>query len=170
MNIDIDVLNQLMPNILTVVTQLCATALLFFLMYKLAWTPVKRILDTRSEYEQSRLTEADKLRKDNEALNAEANKQIEEANAQAQEIVSRAQAEGLRLKENLVDEGRQKSQQMVEDAQRNITLQKNKMLEDMHEEVVDIAMQAAEKMLQRKLDSQADRDSIENFIKEVSGQ
>lgn len=170
MNIDIDVLNQLMPNILTVVTQLCATALLFFLMYKLAWKPVKRILDTRSEYEQSRLTEADKLRKDNEALNAEANKQIEEANAQAQEIVSRAQAEGLRLKENLVDEGRQKSQQMVEDAQRNITLQKNKMLEDMHEEVVDIAMQAAEKMLQRKLDSQADRDSIENFIKEVSGQ
>lgn len=170
MNIDIDVLNQLMPNILTVVTQLCATALLFFLMYKLAWKPVKRILDTRSEYEQSRLTEADQLRKDNEALNAEANKQIEEANAQAQEIVSRAQAEGLRLKENLVDEGRQKSQQMVEDAQRNITLQKNKMLEDMHEEVVDIAMQAAEKMLQRKLDSQADRDSIENFIKEVSGQ
>jgi len=170
MNIDIDVLNQLMPNILTVVTQLCATALLFFLMYKLAWKPVKRILDTRSEYEQSRLTEAEELRKDNEALNAEANKQIEEANAQAQEIVSRAQAEGLRLKENLVDEGRQKSQQMVEDAQRNITLQKNKMLEDMHEEVVDIAMQAAEKMLQRKLDSQADRDSIENFIKEVSGQ
>jgi len=170
MNIDIDVLNQLMPNILTVVTQLCATALLFFLMYKLAWKPVKRILDTRSEYEQSRLTEADQLRKSNEALNAEANKQIEEANAQAQEIVSRAQAEGLRLKENLVDEGRQKSQQMVEDAQRNITLQKNKMLEDMHEEVVDIAMQAAEKMLQRKLDSQADRDSIENFIKEVSGQ
>jgi len=170
MNIDIDVLNQLMPNILTVVTQLCATALLFFLMYKLAWKPVKKILDTRSEYEQSRLTEADQLRKDNEALNAEANKQIEEANAQAQEIVSRAQAEGLRLKENLVDEGRQKSQQMVEDAQRNITLQKNKMLEDMHEEVVDIAMQAAEKMLQRKLDSQADRDSIENFIKEVSGQ
>ena len=170
MNIDIDVLNQLMPNILTVVTQLCATALLFFLMYKLAWKPVKRILDTRSEYEQSRLTEAEELRKENEALNAEANKQIEEANAQAQEIVSRAQAEGLRLKENLVDEGRQKSQQMVEDAQRNITLQKNKMLEDMHEEVVDIAMQAAEKMLQRKLDSQADRDSIENFIKEVSGQ
>ena len=170
MNIDIDVLNQLMPNILTVVTQLCATALLFFLMYKLAWKPVKRILDTRSEYEQSRLTEAEELRKDNEALNAEANRQIEEANAQAQEIVSRAQAEGLRLKENLVDEGRQKSQQMVEDAQRNITLQKNKMLEDMHEEVVDIAMQAAEKMLQRKLDSQADRDSIENFIKEVSGQ
>ena len=170
MNIDIDVLSQLMPNILTVITQLCATAVLFLLMYKLAWKPVKKILETRSEYEQSRLTSAEEMKKRNEELNAEASQQIEEASIQAQQIIAKAQQEGEKLRDGLIDEGRQKSRQLVEDAQRNITLEKNKMLEEMHEEVVEIALSAAEKMLQQKLDSKSDRDSIEDFIKEVSSQ
>ncbi len=170
MNIDIDVLSQLMPNILTVITQLCATAVLFLLMYKLAWKPVRKILETRSEYEQSRLTSAEEMKKRNEELNAEASQEIEEASIQAQQIIARAQEEGQKLKDSLIDEGKQKSRQLVEEAQRNITLEKNKMLEDMHEEVVEIALSAAEKMLQQKLDSSSDRDSIEDFIKEVSGQ
>ena len=168
MNIDIDVLSQLMPNILTVITQLCATAVLFLLMYKLAWQPVKKILDDRSEYEEKRLTDAEALKNKNEQLNAEASQQIEEANVQAQQIIFHAQEEGQKLKEAIIEEGRQKSQQLVEDAQRNITLEKNKMLEDMHEEVVDIALSAAEKLLQQKLDSKSDRDSVEGFIREVS--
>ena len=87
MNIDIDVLSQLMPNIFTVITQLCATAVLFLLMYKLAWQPVKKILDARSEYEEKRLTDAEALKNKNEQLNAEASQQIEEANVQAQQII-----------------------------------------------------------------------------------
>ncbi|MBR4422532.1 MAG: ATP synthase F0 subunit B, partial [Erysipelotrichaceae bacterium] len=55
----VDILSQLIPNVWTVITQLCATAVLFFLMYKLAWKPVKKILDARSEYEQARLSEAE---------------------------------------------------------------------------------------------------------------
>lgn len=169
MSINIDVFAQLMPNPITFLTQLCATGVLVFLMYKLAWKPVKKILDTRSEYEQSRLSEADRLLKENEELNEKANQRIEEASLEAQDIIAKAQVEGSRLKDNLVEEGRQRSQQLVDDAQHNIALQKNKMLEDMHEEVVDIAISAAEKMLQKKLDSQDDRDTIEGFIKEVSG-
>ncbi|HPX32252.1 MAG TPA: F0F1 ATP synthase subunit B [Erysipelotrichaceae bacterium] len=164
-----DILELLMPNILTVATQLLATAILFTLMYLLAWKPVKRILDARSEYEQSRLTDADELKEESEMLNEKANEYIEKAKIQAQETIRKAQEEGLRLKNNLLEEGKQKSQQLVEEAQYNITLQKNKMLEDMHQEIVNVAITAAEKMLQEKLDSQSDIDSIESFINEVTG-
>jgi len=168
MTINIDVLKQLMPNPLTVIAQLLATAILFTLMTVLVWKPVKKILDTRREYEQSRLTDAQKLKEENEELNAQAKQQIDEAALEAQKLVTKAQMEGSRLKENLIEEGKQKSQQLVEEAQHNITLQKNKMLEDMHEEIVDIAMSAAEKMLQQKLNSESDKQSIETFIKEVT--
>ncbi len=167
-NIDIDIADLLMPDVLTMVTQLCATALMFFLIYKFAYKPVKRILNERSAYEQTRLKEADELKEEAQRLNAEANAQISQANDEAQEIVSRAQGEGVRIKDNLVEEGQKKAQQLVDDAQANIALQKSKMLDDMHEEIVDIAMSAAEKMLQKKLDEETDKDSIENFIKEVT--
>ena len=51
----IDVMGQLFPDPLTVVTQLCATAILFFVLLKLVWKPAKKIMDARSEYEQKKI-------------------------------------------------------------------------------------------------------------------
>ena len=168
MKIETDVLGQLLPNPLTMLAQLCATAVLFFLMYKLAYKPVKKIMDTRSEYEQTRLSDADKLKKEYEDLHAKAEKEINDAKNKAKQIVSDAQDEGNRVKNNLIDEGKLKSQQIIDDAQNNIALQKNKMLDEMHGEIVDVALSAAEKILQTKLDSKDDKDSINEFIKEVT--
>ena len=168
MKIETDILGQLIPNPLTMIVQLCATAVLVFLMYKLAYKPIKRIMDTRSEYEQSRLTDADKLKKEYEDLHAKAEKEISDAKTKAKQIVSDAQDEGNRVKTNLIDEGKQKSQQIIDDAQNNIALQKNKMLDEMHGEIVDVALSAAEKILQTKLGSKDDKDSINEFIKEVT--
>ena len=168
MKIETDVLGQLLPNPLTMLAQLCATAVLFFLMYKLAYKPIKKILDARSEYEQSRLTDADSLKKKYEDLHAEAEKQINDAKAEARQIINNAQDEGNRLKNNLIDEGKQKSQQIIDEAQNNIALQKNKMLDEMHGEIVNVALTAAEKLLQSKLDAKNDKDSINEFIKEVT--
>lgn len=168
MKIETDILGQLIPNPLTMLVQLCATALLVFLMYKLAYKPVKRIIDTRSEYEQSRLTDADKLKKEYEDLHEKAEKEINDAKVKAKQIIADAQDEGSRVKNNLIDEGKQKSQQIIDDAQNNIALQKNKMLDEMHGEIVDVALSAAEKILQTKLDSKDDKDSINEFIKEVT--
>ena len=167
MKIETDILGQLIPNPLTMIVQLCATAVLVFLMYKLAYKPIKRIMDTRSEYEQSRLTDADKLKKEYEDLHAKAEKEINDAKTKAKQIVTEAQDEGNRVKTNLIDEGKAKSQQIIDDAQNNIALQKNKMLDEMHGEIVDVALSAAEKILQTKLDSKDDKDSINEFIKEV---
>jgi len=168
MKIETDVLGQLLPNPLTMIAQLCATAILFFLMYKLAYKPVKKIMDTRSEFEQSRLKDADELKSKYEDLHAEAQKEISNAKAQARDIINNAQDEGNRLKNNLIDEGKQKSQQIIDEAQNNIALQKSKMLDEMHGEIVDVALTAAEKLLQSKLDTKDDKDSINEFIKEVT--
>ena len=65
MNI-VDILELLVPDVWTALTQLCATALLFFLMYKLAWKPVKKILDERSKFEQQKLSEAAALKEDSD--------------------------------------------------------------------------------------------------------
>ena len=106
----IDILGQLVPHVWTALTQLCATAVLFFLMYKLAWKPVKKILDARSEYESSRLTEADRLREENEKLNEEARASIEEAQKEAQQILDEAREAGDQLKEQIAQEGRKDAQ------------------------------------------------------------
>ena len=44
------------------------------------------------------------------------------------------------------------------------------MLQDMHRQMVDVALSATEKMLQTKINTQTDIDSIDSFVKEVSQQ
>ena len=42
------------------------------------------------------------------------------------------------------------------------------MLDEMHGEIVNVAMTAAEKLLQSKLDSKDDKQSVDEFIKELT--
>lgn len=163
----IDILGQLVPNVWTALTQLCATAVLFFLMYKLAWKPVKKILDARSEYESSRLSEADRLREESEALNAQAKASIDEAQQQAQQILDDARVAGDQLKEQIEQEGRKQVEKMRADAEKDIEKQRGKMLDQMQEEIVDTAVAVAEKILQSKVDAKQDKDNIDTFVKEV---
>jgi len=164
-----DVFGLLFPNIWTVISQLCATAILFFLMYKLAYKPVKKILDERSAYEQSKISEAETLQAENSKLNEEAKRNIIDANKTAEEIVSSAREEAEVVKKELIEQGKEQSKQLMENAQKEISLQRERMLQDMHTEIVDAAISATEKMLQSKLENGNDKDSIDSFVKEVIG-
>ena len=59
---DIQVVEQLFPNILTIVTQLCATGVLLYFAKKFLWAPGREMLAKRQELMQSRLTDAEKLK------------------------------------------------------------------------------------------------------------
>ncbi|MBQ1877997.1 MAG: F0F1 ATP synthase subunit B [Erysipelotrichaceae bacterium] len=169
MNINVDVLGKLMPNILTILAQLGATLVLFLLMKKLAWGPAKKIMAERAAYEQNLLRQAEALKKENEELKSLMEEKLSQAEEEATETVANAQREAQRLKDNMVDEGKELSRQLVEEARHSIELQKSKMLDDMHDEIVSVALSATERMLSEKLDVESDRQVIDSFIKEVSG-
>ena len=127
-------------------------------------------MDARSEYEQKKINDALQLEDENKQLNAQAHQFIDEAKKQAQLTIKQEQEEGSRIKNNLIEQGKQQSQQIVDEAVANINLQKDKMLQDMHRQMVDVALSATEKMLQTKINTQTDIDSIDSFVKEVSQQ
>jgi len=166
MNI-VDILELLVPDVWTALTQLCATALLFFLMYKLAWKPVKKILDERSKFEQQKLSEAAALKEENEKTAKEAKNIISDANRDAEMIVKEAREEGQNLKNELIEEGKRQSAQLLENAKHDMEMQKARMMEEMRSEIVDTAIAAAEKVLQNNVDPDAERQSINSFVKEV---
>ena len=166
MNI-VDILELLVPDVWTAITQLCATAILFFLMYKLAWKPVKKILDESSKFEQQKLSEAAALKEENEKTAKEAKNIISDANRDAEMIVKEAREEGQNLKNELIEEGKRQSAQLLENAKHDMEMQKAKMMEEMRSEIVDTAIAAAEKVLQNNVDPDAERQSINSFVKEV---
>jgi hypothetical protein len=57
---------------------------------------------------------------------------------------------------------------MIERARKDIERQKNAALNELREESVDLALAAATRLLQRKLDAEADRALIRGFIADIS--
>ena len=163
----VDILELLIPDVWTAAAQLCATALLFFLMYKLAWKPVKKILDERSRFEQQKLTEAAALKEENEKINAQAKDIISDANRSAEAIVKEAKEEGEVLKNRLIDEGKKQSDQLIENARREAEVEKARKMEELRTQIVNTAISAAEKVIQDEIDPEVERQSLSSFIKEV---
>jgi len=166
----VDILSLLVPNVWTALTQLCASAVLFFLMYKLAWKPVKKILDTRSEFEQVKLAEAERLIEENEKKYSEAKDIISDANRTAEEIVADATKEAQKVREDLLAETKKECELILANNQKDLELQKSKMLKEVQEELVDATISATEKMLKNKIDYKTEKDNIDSFIKEVINQ
>jgi F-type H+-transporting ATPase subunit b len=164
----VDILKLLVPNIWTAITQLCATAVLFFALYKLGYKPVRKILDTRSEYEQRKLAEADALKKENEELKKKMEEELAQAEERANRAIERARQEGNRLKDELVNEGREKTEQMLANAKADIAFERNKMLDEVQREIVDATISATEKMLSERIDEETDKRIIDDFIKEIT--
>ena len=107
------------------------------------------------------------LKEETEKLNKEAKDMISSANKTAETIVKEAKEEGEEIKQELIEEGKQQTKQMMENAQRDIEQQKDKMYEEMHDEMVKATISAAEKLLETKLDGKKEKDNIDSFIKEV---
>ena len=164
----VDILNQLGPNVWTALTQLCASAVLFFVLYKLGYKPVRKILDTRSEYEQNKLAQADALKEENEALKKQLEEELAKADAAARETIEKARTEGRQLKENLISEGKERKEKLLADAKADIDLQRSRMLDEVQQEIVDATISATEKLLSEKIDETADMRIIDDFIKEVT--
>lgn len=164
----VDILKLLVPNVWTSITQLCATAILFFALYKLGYKPVRKILDTRSEYEQRKLAEAEALKKENEELKKKMEEELAQAEERANRAIERARQEGNRLKDELVNEGREKTEQMLANAKADIAFERNRMLDEVQREIVDATISATEKMLSERIDEETDKRIIDGFIKEIT--
>lgn len=166
MSIDVDILEQLMPNVLTVVTQLCASGLLCFLMYKLGYKPVKKILDARKEFENQTLEKAIKLKEENETINNQKQEIISEAKKEAQTIVDNAKLEGEKVKDNLINEAKSKAKQILNEANGIVDAERNKMLKQTKADIVDMVIETSEKLLNKELSKDVTND-VDAFLRDL---
>ena len=161
MQINIDILEKLLPNVLTIVTQLIATFILFYFMKKLAWKPVREILQKRSEFEHNKLMEAARLKEE------QAKQEIQKAGIEAKQLITIGKTEGERIKSELMAEAKRRSEEALADTKKELALEKEQLKKEIHKEIVEVAMMAAGKLVSEKLDEDKDRQAIERFIKEV---
>lgn len=162
-----DVQGSLFPNIFTMLVQLTSTLIIFICVKKFLWKPVKNIIAKRAESMQESLDAAYKQNSD-ASLNLEKSKQeLEAAKASSKEIIDAARLEATNLKNEIVSNAKKQAQAKLDDASEKINQAKLQAQNDLHQEMVSVAMSAVSKLLEEKATSQDDEKAIDKYIKEV---
>lgn len=158
---------NILPDLTNLILQIASTIFLFLVVRHFAYTPLMNMLDARSEKVLTDLADAEKKKQDATTLKLEYETRIQEAKEEARDIVESAKKRGDQLKDEILEESRTEAKKISERAMADIEREKQKMFGDLKSEVVDIAMLAASKVVEKDLDPKTHKTMIDKFIDEV---
>ena len=165
---DIQVAEQLFPNILTIVTQLCATGVLLYFAKKFLWAPGREMLAKRQELMQSRLTDAEKLKEAAAQEKANADMELRAMQNRVKTMIESAKDEANTEKERILEDAARQAEATLEKANATIEKQKAEMRKDIQREIVDVALAASTKLMGKDDLEEQDARALESFVKEIS--
>ena len=143
---------------------------LLYLLRRFAWGPITSALNEREETIASSLNRAEAALEESKRLQ-ESNVQARRENEQqAQRLLREAREEAEQFREREVQRTREEISALRKQAQEDIARDKEKALQDLRGEVADLAILAAEKVLQENLDVSRQRVLVDRFIDELSTQ
>ena len=164
---NIDVQGALFPNILTMITQLLATLIIFLAVKKWLWKPVKDILAKRADKMQESLDSAF-AQNEEAARNLEASKKdLVEAKNSSKEIIDSARVEATKLKNEIIAKAKVDAQTKINNAEEKIEQRRKEVKDELQDEIVNVAMAAVSRLMDEKATSEDDREALEKFIKEA---
>jgi F-type H+-transporting ATPase subunit b len=134
-----------------------------------AWKPLLAALTAREESIRASLREADHARQQAQTLLEENRKQLAQAEEQSQRLIREGRDMGERLKTEIMEKANASSRHMIDTAKEEIRREKDSALVQLRTEVSDLALRAAEKILDANLDTPKQRQLAEAAVKEITG-
>ena len=143
---------------------------LLALLWKFGWPAILKSVEERERRIQKQLDEAEKARAEAAQLLEQQRRAIEKARNESQEILAKAKVVATKEREALLAKTREEQDQLLERARREIDAEKEKAILALRKEAVDLAIAAASKLLEQKLDSEADRRLVLDYLASLEQQ
>lgn len=142
-------------------------AILFFLLWKFAWPQILKATTDREEKIKSQLAEAERMNTEAKAALAAAEKHRMDAQHDAQHLLAEAKAAVDKERASAVEKIKADQDALLERTRRDIASERDKAIADLRREAVDLALGAAAKVIGQRLDSEADKKIVLDYLAKV---
>lgn len=140
--------------------------LVLFILGKFAWRPMLSALDARESGIRESIDEAKRMREEAAAALEQHRQQLADSRRQAQQIIAEAREAGDVLRREIEGKAREEAERMMDGARREIRRERDQALEALRRQSVELALAAAARLLDKKLDGEMDRRLIEEYLDE----
>jgi len=138
--------------------------LLLVLLKKIAWGPILNSLNERESFIKDSLEKAEKAQRDAEKLLEENKANLAKAEDDAQIIIEQGREYSEKLKAQLLEETKSITQKMISEATSEIERKNREAFNNLKEEVANIAVDAAEKIIRANLDKEKQTKLINDYL------
>lgn len=142
-------------------------AVMAFILNKLLFKPVMKLLDDRQNMIDSIHRQAQEAKQEAEADREQYGLEMKNLRIQTQEIMDRALKAGEENKNTIIAEAKANAEIMMKRAREELELEKEKAKNELRSEIAELAVLAAGKLVQQTMRAEDHEKLIEDFIHEV---
>ena len=140
---------------------------LIFLLRKYAWAPILSAVNERETSIKEALASAEAARKEMETLQLDNKRILKEARAEKEAMLKEARNTRADLINTAKEEAKAEAEKILKQAQESIQNEKRTAVNELKNQVGSIAMDIAEKVLQREMESNDQQEQlISQLLKE----
>ena len=142
-------------------------AILIVVLGKFAWGPILQMIETREKTIADALESAKKERAAAEAARAEMQLALEKARAESAEMVRKNQQEVAAAKAELMAAAKKESENLLAAARKTIEEEKRQAMAELRAQAVDIAIEAAGRLVQMNMDEKKQKQLVEEYLAQL---
>lgn len=151
-------------NLWDVLISLANLAILFVLIKKFLYKPVKRVIAARQEAIAKEYAEAEAARTSAEASRTEYAQKLSGAQDEVDAMLEEATMNANRRGERIVADAQDKADGIIRQAQTEAEMEKKKAQATIRREITDVSAALTEKLLGREMSADDHRAMIDSFL------
>jgi F-type H+-transporting ATPase subunit b len=156
-------------SFLSVDTTLLWSTLVLFALFawvlgKFAWGPLLRIVEDREKGIRDSVESAEKAAAEAKTLLARHQEILRDAGHEREQILARALKEAETARTDLIERARSDAEHIVEKTREQMQNEKNKAIAELREQVADIAVEAAGKIVKSSLTPEVQKKLVDDYI------
>ena len=160
-------LDVISVNIWQMAASLANLLILFLVLKKLLYKPVRKMLANRQREVDEVYSRADEALEAAEHSRAEYEKKLASADAECDEMLRTAKKNAALRGDGIVAEAEEKAAGLIRRAENEIELARGEAEDGMRKEIAELSVRLAEKLLEREINRDDHRELIDSFIKEI---
>jgi F-type H+-transporting ATPase subunit b len=159
--------NPIIPEWFELVYSVIAFAVLILLFRKFGFPAVKKGMEARTQRIRDDLEKAEKAKTEAEGVLADYKKQMGNAKAEADKIIDEARQQAEKVKADLIARANDEAAEIKSKASADIESARTAALASLQSSVAEIAIELAEKVVEKNLDRETNKRLIDGFIAKV---
>src|SRR5699024_6781379 len=151
----------------TIFVTLITFSVLLTLLKKFALVPLKDVMDQLQRDINKDIVDADQAKLNAQKLEAQNKQTLKETQEQVHKILEESKVQARKQHEEIIHEANIRANGMIETAQNEINSEKERALADTNNQVSELSVLIASKVLQKEISEKDQKELVEKYIKEA---